>query len=150
MNMSVLASGKLQGGASYAEVTKTAQVSLGFALYAIAWSLTEVIRYSYYTLTLLNNVPHWLQYLRYTLFIALYPIGVVGELLSIAAALPAVKQRKIYCVDLPNSANLSFDFHLALIVFMFFYLPFFPKLYCYMFGQRRKVLFGKSTETKSE
>uniref|UniRef100_A0A804QRI0 Very-long-chain (3R)-3-hydroxyacyl-CoA dehydratase n=1 Tax=Zea mays TaxID=4577 RepID=A0A804QRI0_MAIZE len=42
----------------------------------IAWSISEVIRYSHYALTTLKVCPAWLTYLRYTAFIPLYPIGV--------------------------------------------------------------------------
>ncbi|XP_051206687.1 uncharacterized protein [Lolium perenne] len=42
----------------------------------MAWSISEVIRYSHYALTTLKVCPAWLTYLRYTAFIPLYPIGV--------------------------------------------------------------------------
>ncbi|KAE8670470.1 aquaporin TIP1-1 [Hibiscus syriacus] len=45
-----------------------------------AWSLTEVIRYSYYALNIFGGCPSWLTYLRYTTFIVLYPLGLApGE-----------------------------------------------------------------------
>lgn len=40
-----------------------------------AWSITEVIRYGYFTLKALGFAPYALTWLRYSLFIALYPIG---------------------------------------------------------------------------
>ena len=45
-----------------------------------AWMITEVIRYSCYLSNLLGAKIHILTWLRYTLFIVLYPIGVSGEL----------------------------------------------------------------------
>ena len=53
-----------------------------------AWTLTEIIRYSYYTLNLMNTNVGIITWLRYTLFIVLYPIGVTGELLCYYFALP--------------------------------------------------------------
>ncbi|KAG7035426.1 Very-long-chain (3R)-3-hydroxyacyl-CoA dehydratase hpo-8 [Cucurbita argyrosperma subsp. argyrosperma] len=46
----------------------------------LAWSLSEVIRYSHHALNCLGVSLFWLTYLRYTAFIILYPIGVtIGE-----------------------------------------------------------------------
>ena len=39
--------------------------------------------FSYYAFSQLNMAPYVLTYLRYTLFIVLYPIGVTGEIMSI-------------------------------------------------------------------
>ncbi|KAM7256874.1 hypothetical protein ACFE04_012615 [Oxalis oulophora] len=45
-----------------------------------AWSLSEVIRYSQYALNCIGACPYWITYLRYTVFIVLYPIGLfTGE-----------------------------------------------------------------------
>ncbi len=52
----------------------------GLPLLLLAWQVTEIIRYSFYFFGLLGSVPSVLTYLRYTLFIALYPMGVTGEL----------------------------------------------------------------------
>lgn len=38
--------------------------SLGLPLALLAWSITEIIRYSTYTLSLLGNVPYFLKFLR--------------------------------------------------------------------------------------
>lgn len=72
------------------------QINLGCAMLLVAWTITEIIRYSYYAFSLLGYMPYVLVYLRYTLFIVLYPIGVTGELLSIIRALPIVKQTELY------------------------------------------------------
>ncbi|KAG6372292.1 PTPLA-domain-containing protein [Boletus reticuloceps] len=48
----------------------------------LAWSLTEVPRYSYYALGLLGvHPPHWLTWLRYSAFYILYPVGAGSEAL---------------------------------------------------------------------
>ncbi|KAF8135440.1 aspartic peptidase domain-containing protein [Boletus edulis] len=48
----------------------------------LAWSLTEVPRYSYYALGLLGvHPPRWLTWLRYSAFYILYPIGAGSEAL---------------------------------------------------------------------
>ncbi|CAL4893942.1 unnamed protein product [Urochloa decumbens] len=52
------------------------QISPSVFITFMAWSISEVIRYSQYALTTLKVCPSWLTYLRYTAFIMLYPIGV--------------------------------------------------------------------------
>lgn len=51
---------------------------------------------------------------RYTAFIPLYPVGVVGEMWAVYSALPLIKQRRLRSVRLPNAANWGFDYHLFL------------------------------------
>lgn len=55
-----------------------------------AWSLTEVIRYSFYALSLLSISAPILNYLRYTTFIPLYPLGASSEAFLSFATLPAL------------------------------------------------------------
>ncbi|RUS88985.1 hypothetical protein EGW08_003232 [Elysia chlorotica] len=115
-------------------------------LWFTAWTVTEIIRYSFYFFSLLpGDVPYLLVWLRYTLFIFLYPIGVTGELMSIFAALPVVKKSHMYSFDLPNKWNVSFNYYYYLCFIIVSYLPVFPQLYLHMFGQRKKVL-GARTE----
>ena len=45
-----------------------------------SWAITEIVRYSFYALTLINAVPYALKYLRYSLFLVLYPTGISSEL----------------------------------------------------------------------
>uniref|UniRef100_A0A8C6RJ46 Very-long-chain (3R)-3-hydroxyacyl-CoA dehydratase n=1 Tax=Nannospalax galili TaxID=1026970 RepID=A0A8C6RJ46_NANGA len=109
-------------------------------LFVIAWTITEIIRYSFYTFSLLNHLPYIIKWARYTLFIVLYPMGVAGELLTVYAALPFVRQAGLYSISLPNKYNFSFDYYAFLILIMMSYIPIFPQLYFHMIHQRRKVL----------
>ncbi|KAB1283613.1 Very-long-chain -3-hydroxyacyl-CoA dehydratase 2 [Camelus dromedarius] len=109
-------------------------------LFVIAWTVTEIIRYSFYTFSLLNHLPYLIKWARYTLFIVLYPMGVSGELLTIYAALPFVRQAGLYSISLPNKYNFSFDYYAFLILIMISYIPIFPQLYYHMIHQRRKIL----------
>jgi very-long-chain (3R)-3-hydroxyacyl-CoA dehydratase len=97
----------------------------GVVLVTIAWSITEIIRYSYYFFTLLQKEIYPLTYLRYTLFIVLYPLGVTGEWLIL---LSIMKQHGWAL----NPMNIFIG------VILLTYLPFFPKLYLYMWKQRKK------------
>lgn len=95
-----------------------------------AWSLAEVVRYLFYffTLTRAQGAPRVLHYMRYNLFIVLYPTGVASELIIIHSALP-----------------LALDFypvwfHRLLIASMLTYVPGLPMLFVHMLAQRKKAL----------
>lgn len=60
---------------------------------------------------------------RYNLFIVFYPVGVVGELMTIYSALPFVRRTGMYSVRLPNLYNVSFDYYYCLIIIMLSYIP---------------------------
>lgn len=45
----------------------------------VAWSVTEVIRYSYFAFTLSGFQPSALTWLRYNTFFVLYPVGIFSE-----------------------------------------------------------------------
>ncbi|CAG5865281.1 unnamed protein product [Menidia menidia] len=109
-------------------------------LFVTAWTVTEIIRYSFYTFSLLNHLPFLIKWARYTFFIVLYPMGVSGELLTIYAALPHVQKTGLFSISLPNKYNFSFDYHAFLILVMVSYIPLFPQLYFHMIRQRKKVL----------
>ncbi|KAM8933364.1 very-long-chain (3R)-3-hydroxyacyl-CoA dehydratase 2-like [Pelodytes ibericus] len=109
-------------------------------LLVVAWTITEITRYLFYTFKLLYRLPYIIKWARYSLFIVLFPMGVAGELLTIYAALPFVKQTGIYSIRHPNIINFSFDYYTFLILVMVSYIPIFPQLYFHMYHQRRKAL----------
>ncbi|KAJ1650260.1 hypothetical protein IWQ61_008890 [Dispira simplex] len=102
----------------------------------IAWSATEVVRYSYYALNLLGMQSDLLTWARYTFFFVLYPLGAGSEATLLYKTLPTVK---LYSVLL----YITFWFLLTL------YLPLFPQMYFHMIGQRKKVLQRSKTASAS-
>lgn len=121
-------------------VTEASRETIGLPLALFAWSVTEVIRYGNYTLTLIGYVPYIIKWLRYTTFIVLYPIGVTGELLCMYEAEKEVGRTKLWTMEMPNSVNFVFNYQYFLILVMLAYIPFFPQLYLHMFTLRKKVL----------
>jgi very-long-chain (3R)-3-hydroxyacyl-CoA dehydratase len=97
----------------------------GLIIVSFAWSITEVVRYSLYAASLKGKEPSFLIFARYTFFIVLYPIGVTGEAMIGLSKLIATHWEM-------NLLNL------AIIAIFGSYLFFFPKLYLYMFAQRKK------------
>lgn len=120
--------------------------TVGFPMLLFAWTITEIIRYSFYAHALLDIVSDGLAWCRYSFFIVLYPLGVAGELIVILASLPMIRDLEIFSFPLANAANISFNFEYFTVFFMLGYVPGFGHLYTYMFGQRRKVL-GKKQKS---
>merc|ERR1719369_2058340 len=91
------------------------QISLGFPLLLFAWTITEIIRYSMYAISLYSTPPYFLTWLRYTFFIIAYPTGVSGELICSYAALWQAQDQEILSVKLPNMFNATFSFPLIIL-----------------------------------
>jgi len=68
-----------------------AQVQFGAGQMILSWTLVEIPRYAFYVAAILTGdatkkTPYPLFYLRYSLFVVLYPTGIVGELSVFFAA----------------------------------------------------------------
>ncbi|XP_072936048.1 very-long-chain (3R)-3-hydroxyacyl-CoA dehydratase hpo-8 [Epargyreus clarus] len=120
--------------------THAATVSPGLPICILAWSITEIVRYGYYALNLMNAVPQSLLFLRYSTFLPLYPIGITGELLCMYHSLDEIYKRKLFTISMPNNWNFIFNYYYFVIFYMFLYIPLFPYLFGHMLKQRRKML----------
>eukprot|EP00761_Pharyngomonas_kirbyi_P010863 gb/GECH01010886.1/.p1 GENE.gb/GECH01010886.1/~~gb/GECH01010886.1/.p1 ORF type:complete len:232 (+),score=29.87 gb/GECH01010886.1/:1-696(+) len=109
----------------------------------LAWSGIEVVRYPLYLL----HSSATLSWLRYTLFIPLYPLGVLGELAIIKRSVPHFRETGMFSVSLPNAINWSFRYDLFLLFGLYTLYPIlFPRMYIHMFKQRSKKLGGHSNK----
>lgn len=122
------------------------QICLGFPLLLLAWIITEIIRYAFYALNLIGIESSIIVWLRYTLFIVLYPMGVTGELWCTYTALTRVGKERMFSIAMPNRMNFTFDFYVFLILLMLSYIPIFPQLYFHMFAQRKKIIGGANNK----
>jgi len=126
-------------------VAPAAQTHWAFTLMVLSWALVEVPRYAFYVVkTVADDVPFPLKWLRYSLFIVLYPSGITGEVLSLWAALPYVLVHSVWTVALPNPHNLVFNYYIALWVMLAVYLPGGPFMFSHMWRQRGKELKAKT------
>ncbi|KAH8403272.1 hypothetical protein KR222_009561 [Zaprionus bogoriensis] len=122
--------------------TPTGKESPGLPIALLAWAITEIIRYGFYALNIIKVVPRFVVFLRYTTFIALYPIGVTGELLCFWWAQRYAREHSVWSAQLPNKWNATFSYYAFLWFVMLLYIPLFPQLYLHMFTLRRKILGG--------
>lgn len=111
-----------------------------FITLCLSWSITEIIRYSYYASNLRapGKVPYYLTWARYSLFFVLYPSGVMSEMFMIYLSLDEAE--KIVGVWYPW----------FLKAMLLTYIPGFYMLYTYMIKQRKKVLGVQQNLKKTE
>lgn len=118
-----------------------------FVQMLIAWCLSEIIRYSFYGANIVKAKIAPLTWLRYSAFMVLYPVGIIGEIGCLYKALPYIKEHKPWTVELPNRINFTFSWYNCV---WFILLGIYPYgsyvMYSYMLAQRRKTLAKAAAE----
>lgn len=108
------------------------------------WSLVEIVRYPYYITQLLNVDIAPLTWLRYTIWMPLYPFGFLCEGIIVLRNIPYFEETDKFTVSLPNAWNFAFHFP----TFMRLYLLFLtiPGMFTMMshMSQTRKKKLGRS------
>lgn len=112
----------------------TVAASPAYSSMLLAWSVTEVVRYAFFALSLSGVEPGPLLWVRYSGFYVLYPVGISSELWELFLALRVARAEG----DVLASVVAG--------VVMATYLPGAPKLYGHMMRQRRKVLGGAGSD----
>lgn len=84
----------------------------------VVWSLIEVVRYPYYMSALVNREIGLLTWLRYTIWIPLYPFGILCESIVLLRNLPYFEETGRFSAVLPNVWNWTFDMPLFMKVYM--------------------------------
>jgi len=114
----------------------------------ISWSITEIVRYGYFALNGIGIAPYFVKYLRYSLFLVLYPSGITGEVLCVWNALKWANKIELFQLPLPEFLQLGDDLVVTLgmmyIAILVLYLPGSPVMYLHMLKQRSKYLGNKS------
>jgi len=67
--------------------------SLAYSTMLLAWSATEVVRYSYFVFNLNGSVPGFLTWLRYNGFFLLYPMGISSEMFLVYMSIKPASKR---------------------------------------------------------
>lgn len=111
----------------------------GHAAVVLSWGLADIIRYSYYTISLVtvDNPPRILRWLRYNAFLILYPSGTAGEMYLLYLTWKKWKNAPVY--------------NYGLIALMIIWLPCLVIMYRHMLRQRsRHIIATTITTTKSK
>ncbi|KAG8899204.1 bifunctional AP-4-A phosphorylase/ADP sulfurylase [Tulasnella sp. 403] len=109
----------------------------------LSWSITEVIRYSYYACSVIGREPYLLLWLRYTTFYVLYLTGAGSEAFLMFSTLPVTTWPPNY-----NVGSWTWDNYVCATLYAIWW-PSLYMLYTYMVKQRRRVLGGASKKTAS-
>lgn len=96
----------------------------------IVYSIIELFRYPYYLLRVYDIEIDLLTWIRYTIWIPLYPAGFVCEGVIALRNIPYFEETEKFSIFLPNKWNFSFYFPTLLRVYLLFF--FFPILYAMM------------------
>ncbi|KNA13068.1 hypothetical protein SOVF_120140 [Spinacia oleracea] len=113
------------------------QASPSIFITFVAWSISEIIRYSNYALSCIGKCPYWSTYIRYTAFIPLYPVGVAGEMWLMYQALPYIMEKDLYK---DFFSFFPFCYYTFVQVVLLSYPLLWLKLYLHLFKQRRSKL----------
>lgn len=84
----------------------------------LSWTLIECIRYPYYIMTLFKRDINFLTWLRYSIWIPLYPLGILCEEIIVLRNLPYFEETQKFSFSLPNEWNFTF----SMCIFMKCYL----------------------------
>ncbi|XP_043997628.1 very-long-chain (3R)-3-hydroxyacyl-CoA dehydratase-like isoform X4 [Gambusia affinis] len=103
------------------------------------WSSIEIFRYPFYMLACIGTDWKLLTWLRYSLWIPLYPLGVVAEAVAVIQSLPIFDETRLFSVPLPSALghSLSFSYTLQLYLVLMFLGLFINFRHLYKQRQRR-------------
>ncbi|KAG8440768.1 hypothetical protein GDO86_006489 [Hymenochirus boettgeri] len=81
------------------------------------WSSIEIIRYPFYMLACIDTDWKLLTWIRYTIWIPLYPLGTLAEAVSVIQAMPIFNETGIFSIRV-----FPFEFTISFSVFLNVYL----------------------------
>ena len=100
----------------------------------VAWSVTEVVRYSYFVLNLSGYQPALVTWLRYNTFYVLYPTGISSECYLIYKAIEPARELRleyawalqvILLIYIPGKFVMCWGEHLSHLIVIRLVYPFY-------------------------
>ncbi|XP_056137602.1 very-long-chain (3R)-3-hydroxyacyl-CoA dehydratase [Lampris incognitus] len=82
------------------------------------WSAIEIFRYPFYMLCCFETEWKALTWLRYTLWIPLYPLGGVAEAVAVLQSIPIFDETKLFSIPLPKAIGTSVSFSHVLYIYL--------------------------------
>lgn len=130
----------------YGKKIATAPYAYNFPLFTfivvLAWCIIEVVRYSFYVVSLMQKDIAVLSWLRYSLFLALYPIGILFELICcyIVVKFLSSNSRADSDTSMALFPDIRISLRYCIIAVMISYIPGAPILFNHMLKNRKKKL----------
>ncbi|XP_067411653.1 very-long-chain (3R)-3-hydroxyacyl-CoA dehydratase 3 isoform X1 [Emydura macquarii macquarii] len=112
------------------------------------WSIIEIFRYPFYMLSCINIEWKLLTWIRYTIWIPLYPLGALAEAVSLIQAIPVFSEtgKFSFMLPYPLSTTIKFSFFLQIYLITLF-LGVFTN-FRHLYKQRRQHLGSKKRKMK--
>ncbi|XP_071354349.1 very-long-chain (3R)-3-hydroxyacyl-CoA dehydratase [Trachinotus anak] len=82
------------------------------------WSAIEIFRYPFYMLGCFNTEWKTLTWLRYTIWIPLYPLGVLAEAVAVVQSIPIFYETKLFSIPLPKAIGTAISFSYILHIYL--------------------------------
>lgn len=125
-------------------VAPPARTCVFCALACTSWGLVEVPRYLFYALNLVDAIPDWLFWLRYSLFAILYPTGISGEVGCMYYAYQYLTQQAssselvAYTFQIPGLPVPPITLSQIIVAIMILYVPGSPYMFMNMVNNRKR------------
>ncbi|ELT88670.1 hypothetical protein CAPTEDRAFT_144144 [Capitella teleta] len=116
----------------------------------VTWSCVEIVRYPFYMLSTFKTEWQAVTWLRYSMWIPLYPLGFFCEGFVMMLSLPYFERSGRWSFALPNELNMSFHFPTFLRIYMCLFLIGGYLLMKQMYEQRKKKLPPTNASRKSK
>jgi len=84
----------------------------------LVWASIETVRYPYYLSQLFNVDLYMLTWLRYTMWIPLYPLGILCEGIICLRNIPYFEETQRLSLALPSPWNMTFDMPTFLKIYL--------------------------------
>lgn len=110
----------------------------------LVWSTVEIVRYPYYLSQLFKTEFNFLTWLRYTIWMPLYPLGFLCEGIIVLRNIPYFEETNKFTVSLPNTWNFAFHFPTAMRIYLL--LLCLPGMYT-MMSHMNRVRYQKLSKT---
>ncbi|KAJ7994566.1 hypothetical protein DPEC_G00250790 [Dallia pectoralis] len=103
------------------------------------WSTIEIFRYPFYMLSCIDTEWKLLTWVRYTIWIPLYPLGTLAEAVAVIQSMPVFDETGLYSISLPQALGLSISFSYPLKLYLvLMFLGLFIN-FRHLFRQRRRL-----------
>uniref|UniRef100_A0A8C7GHZ9 Very-long-chain (3R)-3-hydroxyacyl-CoA dehydratase n=1 Tax=Oncorhynchus kisutch TaxID=8019 RepID=A0A8C7GHZ9_ONCKI len=82
------------------------------------WSAIEIFRYPFYMLGCIDTEWKTITWLRYTVWIPLYPLGVLAEAVAVVQSISVFDQSRLFSIPLPEALGSSASFSCVLYIYL--------------------------------